>query len=308
MGTRERSLRILPAEAGMRVDVFLSLRFPDWSRNAVAGAIRAGEVRSTGRRLKPSTTLRAGEELRIQSPAPDLPKPDCPPLLHEDGSVLAFAKPPGLLMHPVGRDFAWGLINLARDRFPGEDLHLGHRLDRETSGVVVVSRSAEANRRVKEAFKARACVKTYWAIVRGRPEWEEVTVDAPLGPDTESPVRLKQAVRPDGAAALTEVRVLRRLAAHTLVSCRPRTGRTHQIRVHLEHLGLPILGDRLYGQDPEVFLGLFEKRPVRALHQRLGHPRHCLHARALHLPHPEGGMLRVRAPMPADMARVIRRG
>ncbi len=299
-------LRTSPAEAGMRVDAFLCLRFPDWSRNAVARAIRDGQVCSKTRRLKPSSTLRAGEELLIAGPEPG-PKPECPPILHEDEDIIAFAKPAGLLMHPVGRDFAWGLINLARDRFPDEDLHLGHRLDRETSGVVVVARSAEANRMVKAAFKTRACVKTYWAIVHGEPSWEEERVDAAIGPDTTSPVRLKQGVRPDGAPARTFVRVLRRLGRYSLVSCRPKTGRTHQIRVHLDHLGHPILGDRLYGQDPEVFLGLFEKRPVPRLRQRLGHPRHCLHARALHLPHPRGGMLSLRAPMPSDMARVVHR-
>ena len=307
MGQTERSLRIQPTEAGMRVDVFLSLRFPDWSRNAVANAIRQGDVRSTARQLKPSTTLRAGEELRIAAMEPNIPKPPCPPILHEDASLIAFSKPAGLLMHPVGREFAWGLINLARDRFPDEDLHLGHRLDRETSGVVVVSRSADANRAVKAAFKAQACVKTYWAIVQGSPSWDEEHVDAPLGQD-DGPVRLQQGVRPDGAAAKTAVRVLARLGARTLVSCRPRTGRTHQIRVHLAHLGHPILGDRLYGQDPEVFLSLFEKRHVPRLRQRLGHPRHCLHARALHLPHPDGGSLSLRAPMPDDMARIVQRG
>jgi len=290
----------------MRVDVLLALRFPDWSRNAVAAAIRDGDVRSTARRLKPSTTLRAGEELRIATNEPDTPKPECPPVIHEDARILAFAKPPGLLMHPVGREFTWGLINLARDRYPDQDLHLGHRLDRETSGVVVVARSAEVNRQVKQAFKARRCVKTYWAIVHGDPDWEERTIDAPLGPDEESPVRLKQGVRVDGAVARTDVRVVHRNGSLSLLSCRPRTGRTHQIRVHLDHVGHPILGDRLYGQEPDIFLGLFEKRPVRSLRSRLGHPRHCLHARALHLPTPKG-LLSLRAPMPDDMARVLRR-
>lgn len=304
-----RELRVSPQQAGMRVDVFLSLRFPDWSRTQVALAIRAGDVQSAHRPLKPSSTVQADEVLLLAQPAgaQEVERPPCPPILHVDPDLIAFAKPPGLLMHPVGREFTWGLINLARERFPDEDLHLGHRLDRETSGVVLVSRNADANRHVKAAFKSRRTTKTYWAIVLGQPEWDEVTVDAPLGSDDSSPVRLKQGVRPDGQPAVTDVRVLARRGPISLVSCRPRTGRTHQIRVHLDHLGHPILGDRLYGQDADVFLGLFEGRPVARLRERLGHPRHCLHARALHLTHPSGTPLTVRAPMPSDMARVLAR-
>jgi 23S rRNA-/tRNA-specific pseudouridylate synthase len=283
MSELSRTLQVGPREAGMRADVYLSTRFESLSRRRAALGIRGGGIRSARRALKPSTTLREGEVLLIDLPglAPELDKkPDCPPLLHQGPGILAFDKPAGVLMHPVGQGFAWGLINLARD--------------------------PETNRQLKAAFKARQITKTYWAIVHGAPGFEETLVDAPLASDESSPIRLKQGVVAGGAEARTRVRVLARFEHLSLVSCRPETGRTHQIRVHLEHLGHPILGDRIYGQEPDVFLGLYEDRPVAHLRGRLGHPRHCLHARALHIPRPEG-LLSLRAPMPPDMARVLRR-
>jgi len=292
----------------MRADVYLSTRFEGWSRSKVARAIRGGEVTSDRRPLRPSSILKAGEVLSIATPdyAPQSAAPPCPPVVYEDTRALAFDKPAGLLAHPVGRRFTWGLINLARARYPGEALHLAHRLDRETSGVSLVARGDAANRSFKASFKARLARKTYWAIVRGEIPWDARAVDAPIGDDVESPIRLKRAVTADGQPALTRLRVLSVGGGLSFVSCRPETGRTHQIRVHLDHLGFPILGDRIYGQPPEVFLSIFEGRPLPDLRARLRHPRHCLHARALHIPHPDGGEIVARAPLPDDFAWLLR--
>jgi len=242
---------------------------------------------------------------------PDLlatgPEPEIPLVVHEDPRLVAFSKPPDLLCHPVGAQFAWSLIGLARKRFPGEELRLCHRLDRDTSGVTLLARDLAADQHLKAAFKAREVRKTYLAIVRGQPDWDAITVDDPIGDDTSSPIKLKRGVRPDGQEARTEFRVLARLDGVALVSCRPRTGRTHQLRVHLAHVGAPILGDRIYGQPPEVFLSIYEGRPLPDLPARLLHPRHCLHARALHVPHPDGHEVHVKAPLPADMAGVLLR-
>jgi 23S rRNA pseudouridine1911/1915/1917 synthase len=294
----------------MRVDVFVTAKLTDTSRSKVRAWVRAKEIRSDLRSLKPSSSLQAGERLELDLPELEggqTQMPAIPPVLHQDQDIVAFDKPSGLLAHPVGGTFAWGLINLAREAFPGEDLHLLHRLDRETSGVSLVARSELANVGVKQAFKDREVLKTYHAIVRGRVPWDHQDVDAPIGSD-DSEIRIKQGVVSGGQPARTEVRVVARFPRLTLVSCRPHTGRTHQIRVHLHHLGFPILGDRLYGQEPDVFLGLLDGLPVSRLRVRLGHPRHCLHARALHLRHPRSGeVLSIRAPMPADMARVLAR-
>ncbi len=295
----------------MRVDVFLTAKLTDTSRSQVRSWLRAREIRSDRRPLKPSSSLQEGERLEVD--LPDLEQGEAlaeeiPPVLYADSDIVAFDKPSGLLAHPVGGTYTVGLINLARRAFPGESLHLLHRLDRETSGVSLLARSDLANVAVKQAFKDREIGKTYHAIVRGRVPWDQQDVDAPIGSAPDSVIRIKQAVVSGGQPARTEVRVIARFPRLTLLSCRPHTGRTHQIRVHLEHLGFPILGDRLYGQEPDLFLGLLNKQPVSRLRQRLGHPRHCLHARALHLRHPRSGeVLSVRAPMPPDMARVLSR-
>ena len=302
-----RDVTIDERSAGMRADVFLSHRF-DWSRTQAAQAIRSGQIVSSLRSLKPSSLLAAGETLTMDLPGfqATAPPPPCPPVLHEDPRCLAFDKPPGLLMHPVGRQFTWGLINLARDRYPDEDLHLAHRLDRETSGVCVVARDADANRHFKAAFKARETEKTYLAIVRGVPQLDgELSIDAPIGDDEASPIRLKRAVRPDGQSARTRVSLVSAHGELALVACVPETGRTHQIRVHLDHLGHPILGDKIYGRPPDVFLRLYADEPLAELEEGLGHPRHCLHAARLRIPHPDGGMLTIESPLPPDFEEVL---
>ena len=165
-----RPITVDPTAAGMRADVYLAHRFALYSRSGAAEAIRSGEVVSTSRTLKPASLLKAGEVLHLHSLklAPQGEKPPCPPVLHEDDHVLAFNKPAGMLCHPVGQAFAWGVINLARERYPGESLHLAHRLDRETSGVLLLARSDAANRHLKACFKARSVEKTYLAVVRGQ--------------------------------------------------------------------------------------------------------------------------------------------
>lgn len=299
------SLVVGPAALGLGLDRFLADRLPGWRLAKVQWALRHGRVLSDRRTLPEQGEVLVGETLTLlPPPAPRArpPMPAMPPILHQDPDRLAVDKPPGMLMHPVGAEFRWGLINLVRARFPDEDIHLAHRLDQHTSGVCLLARNAATNQQLKAAFKERRVAKTYWAIVRGRPEWDERVLDAPIGDDTSSPIRLKQAVVEEGQQARTSFTVLARFQDLSLLSCRPETGRTHQLRVHLEHLGHPILGDRIYGQDPEVFLGLHEGRPVPHLRQRLGHPRHCLHARALRLDD-----LVVRSPMPPDMARLLAR-
>jgi 23S rRNA pseudouridine1911/1915/1917 synthase len=277
---KEKELCVKPEEAGMRLDAMLVARYPSWTLEAVASAVRGGQVRSGASPMVPHQILEENERFMVAAPhlAPTHPMPKCPPIVHEDAELLVFNKPSGMLCHPVGSTFAWGLINIARDRFPGERLHLAHRVDKETSGVVVMARNDDINRELKAAFKARKVVKRYLAIVRGEVDFDERLVEAPIGRSLESPIRMKMGVVEGGQAAQTRFILKAVFSGMSLVECQPLSGRTHQIRVHLEHIGFPIFGDKIYGQDPEVFLSIWEKRPLPDLMDRLGHPRHCLHA------------------------------
>ena len=304
---KEKALIVREEEAGVRLDVLIQGRYPAWTLEAVAEAIRGGQVRIDKARLVPETVLEVGQKFWVAAPhlAPTSPLPPCPPIVHQDAETIAFSKPPNLLCHPVGSTFVWGLINIARERFPGEDLHLAHRLDKETSGVVVMARCPETNRRLKAAFKARRVVKRYLAIVRGEVDFQKRRVDLPIGRDPLSPIRMKMGIVADGQEARTEFVVKERLPGLTLLECRPLSGRTHQIRVHLEAIGHPLLGDKIYGQPPEVFLSIWEKRPLPDLDERLGHPRHCLHASEI-LFDLEDGVRKYAAPLAGDMQDLLK--
>ena len=297
-----------PDTAGRRADVWIAARFPWFSRSAAARLFAAGRVEGVDRPLKPSTVLRAGERIRLWRPRlrADSPPPPLPPILHEDARVIAFDKPAGMLAHPSGSTFAWALIGLARQARPEHHLHLVHRLDRDTSGVTVIAKDDEANRALKAAFLNQRVDKVYWAVVRGVPTWSTLLVDAPLGKAEGSAVRLRMGVREDGFPARTRFHVLARFAGRALVAAHPRTGRTHQIRVHLEHAGHPVLGDRVYGQPDDLFLRVLDRGVDEEVRRRAGFRRQALHARILRFPHPDGGFLEVRAPLPGDLCALLR--
>ena len=288
--------------------MFLALRFPDWSRSAFARFIREGLVLCDERPIKPATTLRHGETLRIFVPglAPGAAPPPMPPVIFEDDWLLAVDKPPGMLMHPVGQRYAYALVGLAREARPDAHIDLSHRLDRDTSGVVLLTKREEANRHMKGCFMRRRVQKVYLALVRGVVPWDDLEIDAPLGHAAGSEVQLRRGHDPAGETAHTRVEVRQRLAAHTLVACFPTTGRTHQIRAHLEHAGFPILGDKLYGQPDSVFLEVLEQGVTERVRALVGFPRQALHAHALSFPHPATGqVVKVTAPLAPDMAGVV---
>ncbi len=181
-------------------------------------------------------------------------------------------------------------------------MQLAHRLDRETSGVVVATRDAASNQAMHLAFAQRRVTKRYLALVVGEPEWDELLVDGPIGKAPNSAVRMRMAVVEDGAASDTTLRVRERLPGHALVEASPRSGRQHQIRVHLCHVGHPILGDKIYGPDEALFLQWYEGREDEEMWARLGLRRHALHAESVVLPHPwRNGMVEVSAPIPEDV-------
>ena len=297
-----------PDSAGRRADVWIAARFPWFSRSAAARLIASGRVEGLDRPLKPSTVLQAGERLRLWRPRlrAEMPPPPLPPILHEDDHVIAFDKPAGMLVHPSGSTFAWALIGLARQARPGHHLHLVHRLDRDTSGVTVIAKDDGTNRVLKQAFLDQRVEKVYWAVVRGAPEWSTLLVDAPIGKAPRSTVRLRMGIHADGLPARTRFFVLARFSGLALVAAHPRTGRTHQIRVHLEHIGHPVLGDRVYGQPDDLFLHVLEHGFDEEACRRAGFRRQALHARILRFPRPDGGVVEVRAPLPDDLAALLK--
>ncbi|MEZ4240393.1 MAG: RluA family pseudouridine synthase [Myxococcota bacterium] len=300
-----RELVVGAGTDGLRLDQWLALRFADRSRSWIARAIRQGLVRTGDERpLDCAHRVRDGLVLRVYAPgiAPAGPPPPFPPILHEDRHLVAVDKPAGLLAHPSGSNFVWALISLAKRRYPEDRVDLVHRLDRDTSGVLLITRDLETNRHLKVAVRDGRAHKEYEAIVRGSVPWDHHLLRGPIGP-ADGPIRVQMAVRPDGLPACTEVQVLERREALTRVRCILHTGRTHQIRVHLAHAGFPLLGDRLYGVPPEVFLRAREHGVDDVVVAAAGAPRHALHARRVVVPLPDGGSLTLTAPLAADLRR-----
>lgn len=301
-----REIIVSEGVLGMRLDRFLSLRFADRSRSSFARAIRDGLVTSAlGKVLGCAHRVSPGEVLHLYVPgiAPASGPPPFPPILYEDDRIVVIDKPSGLLSHPSGTAFVWAVISLAKQRYAGERVDLLHRLDRDTSGVLALTRDLQTNRALKIALARGEAHKEYEAIVKGVVPWEERSLVGPIGP-ARGPIRVQMAVRDDGLHARTDVTVLRRSEQHTWVRCVLHTGRTHQIRVHLANEGYPLLGDRLYGVPAEVFLSDLEGAPRERLIAAAGAPRHALHARRIVLP-AEGDrpQLTVEAPVPEDMQR-----
>ncbi len=300
-------LRLPPEAAGRRLDQALAEALPEHSRSRLKRWIDAGQVSVDGMVPRPRDTVAGGELVRIDAEIDDaVPlEPQRIPLAiaWQDDSLLVVDKPAGLVVHPGAGNPAGTLQNalLAHDpalaRLPRAGIV--HRLDKDTSGLLLVGRSEAACRRLTELLAAREIHREYQAVCVGVMTGGG-TVDAPI---ERHPVdRLRMSVRADGREAVTHYRVLQRFRAHTWVRVLLETGRTHQIRLHLAHAGYPLVGDQVYGRRLLIPRGAGER--LRDLLR--GFRRQALHAARLEFPHPESGRtMTVESPLPADFAELV---
>lgn len=296
-----------------RLDRYLSERFRYRSRTQWVGIIEAGRIVVNGRTVRPSQRLRFGDQIEYR-PAERRPEPEVDvsiATLHEDANLLAVDKPANLPVHPSGRYFRNTLLSELLVR-RGETLdHPGirivHRLDRETSGVVLFGKDRESTAALARQFERRQVDKQYLVVVHGVPTEASWEVDAPLGRATESRVRKAVGVVAEGAgvSARTGFELVARGPSHALLRARPFTGRLHQIRVHARHAGFPVVGDKLYGLDEEFFLKLVDGRDLDDADQlRLVLERQGLHAHRLTVKHPATRReVQFTAPFPASLRR-----
>ncbi len=299
-GRRTFRLSVPPEARGERLDRWLHARFPDLSRSRIQRLVEGGWILVDGRPpRKAGQRLRGGEEVHIHIPPPEPttlePEPIPLEIVYEDEDLAVLVKPAGMVVHPAPGHATGTLVHALLHRYP--DLEVGgterpgivHRLDQGTSGLMVVARTDAAHRALTAQMAAREVFKVYWALVHGHPP-ERGTVDAPIG---RHPVdRKRMAVVSGGREARTHYHVLARGGEVSLLELKLETGRTHQIRVHMAHLGHPLVGDPVYGRrrDP------------------MGLERPFLHAARLAFRHPRTGRRLVfQAPLPEDLRALLRR-
>ncbi|XQT34778.1 ribosomal large subunit pseudouridine synthase D (rRNA-uridine isomerase D) (rRNA pseudouridylate synthase D) [Thermotoga neapolitana DSM 4359] len=293
-------------EEGWRLDQFLKEKTPSWiSRSMIQKAIKEGKVKVNGQIKKPSYKLKEGEIVEVE--LPEEPKePTVQPekidlkILYEDRDIIVIDKPGDMIVHPVPSKLSGTLVNAILYHCSdlqgvGGKLRPGivHRLDKETSGVIVVAKNDLAHQSLSRQFKDRKVKKTYILLARGRIKEDEGTVELPLA---RHPVlRVKMTVSENGKEAITHYRVLKRFDdVATLVLAFPQTGRTHQIRVHMKSLGHPIMGDKIYGKYKED--------------EMFGIKRQMLHALKLGFFHPRTGeWMEFVSPIPEDFKEAIRK-
>ena len=312
-------------EQGRRLDRVLAGAWPDLTRSKIQALIAQGHVTVDGRAVKASEAARAGAVIDAVLPdaAPStlVPEKRALAIVYEDDDLLVLDKPPGLVVHPGAGVTSGTLAHALLAHTPGIATVGGatrpgivHRLDKDTSGLLVVARTEEAFRALAADLAARRVRRAYLALVWGAPAWDETRIEAAIGRDRKD--RTRMAVVPAGRAgartAATRARVLARLPADrarprfTLLSLALETGRTHQIRVHLSHRGHPVVGDPTYGGGAKKALSLppADRRLASQLVMELG--RQALHACELEFRHPRtGDALLFRAPPPVDLARAL---
>ncbi len=303
--------RIGDAQAGMRLDRALAELLPDHSRERLKALILEGHVAADGRPAQRNASLKvaSGQCYSITLPPPteaaaiaqDIPLS----IVFEDDYLIVIDKPAGLVVHPAAGNLDGTLVNALLHYCQGQLSGIGgvarpgivHRIDKDTSGLLVVAKSDKAHEGLAVQFKDHSIQRLYAAIVYGTPAPPAGTVDAWIGRSDAD--RKKMAVHREGRGkhAVTHYRTVQRLQGAALVECRLETGRTHQVRVHMTHIGNPLIGDPVYGRDKKGFKSILET---------LGFKRQALHAKTLGFIHPvTSDALAFESPIPADMQELL---
>jgi 23S rRNA pseudouridine1911/1915/1917 synthase len=288
----------VPAQlGGLRFDQALARMFPQYSRNRLQAWLKSGHITLDGRSAESRQAVTGGERIVLEPPpVPDaaVPRAQRMPLkiVHEDADIIVIDKPAGLVVHPGAGQPDRTLLNALLAHAPRLSgvprAGIVHRLDKDTSGLLVVAKTVEAQADLAKQLAERSMRRTYLAVVQGDPP-AGGTIDAPVGRDVRARVRM--AVTHRGKPARTAFRVVERFGHAALIECRLETGRTHQIRVHLQHIRHPLVGDTVYR---------------RGTRHGLSFPRQALHAAELTLRHPSTGKAMTwRAPLPRDLKRLL---
>ncbi len=287
----------------MRLDHFLVARLPDYSRSRIQSWIKAGQVWVDGVPARKSgVALEAGMQIRVAIPPVREtalePEPIALDIIFENRDLIAIAKPAGMVVHPSAGHSSGTLVNAVLAHAPdiegvGGEHRPGvvHRLDKDTSGVILMAKNDTTHRFLQHQFRERTVKKSYLALVEGSPATDSGRIEAAIGRDNHNRKRMAVVAPHRGREAITEYRVVEKFAGHSLLEAHPLTGRTHQIRLHLAFIGIPIVGDRVYGR----------KKPSIKL------KGHFLHAAglALHIPG-ETIPRRFEAPLPANLQHILR--
>lgn len=313
---RERiRLVVPPKQSRERLDVYLTHQIQNATRNKVQQAINEGLVLVDGRRVKPSHTVAPGETIDVTLPRP--PRPEAVPenipieIVYEDDDLMVVNKPAGMVTHPAYGNYTGTLVNalLYRTQLLSRVKHrlrpgIVHRLDKDTSGLLVVAKTDAAHHALAKQFSARTIDREYWALVWGKFKKPKGIIEASLGRSKKD--RRKVTVTAEGKHAITEYEVLKEFDFLSLVRLKLKTGRTHQIRVHLTHVGHPVFGDPTYGGRSHLWGGLSGKKAQHAANLLKLISRQALHAKTIGFVHPTTQQaMKFDSELPEDMRAVL---
>ncbi|MCK9409023.1 MAG: RluA family pseudouridine synthase [Bacteriovoracaceae bacterium] len=315
-------IRIPPGQTKERLDIYLTNRTENATRNKVQEAIKNGEVRVNGKLVKPSYVVLPEDLIEVNLSRPDPPevKAEAIPLeiVYEDEYLLVVNKPAGMVTHPAYKNYSGTLVNalmhhseqlsqfhaVEDDEFDIVRPGIVHRLDKDTSGLLVVAKDETTHQKLAKQFAAKTSEREYQAIVWGKFKQQHGTIDAPLGRSKSN--RKKVAVTPDGKHAITDYEVIEQFEYLTLIRLHLRTGRTHQIRVHCAHIHHPVFGDVTYGGREIVVGGIEGKKKAEVKNLLELMPRQALHAKKLGFVHPSfKELMRFECDLPADMQTIL---